>query len=679
MSWTVGVDVGGTFTDFFLSDSATGAVHVHKIPSTPDDPSVAVLSGLIDLRTRLDLPPNVLDRFAHGTTVATNSLIERKGGRVAMITTAGFRDLIEIGRQVRPKVYDLNADAPMPVVPRERRFEVWERIGPGGEVLRDLLDEEIERVVAEVIAADVDSCAVCLLFSFINPRHEQRIGAALKERSPGIQVSLSSDVQPEFREYERFSTTLLNAFLKPKVTQYMDHLASSLAGEAPRASIGISQSSGGLMNIRRASEMPIRTALSGPAAGVVGAMAVAARSKRSDLITLDIGGTSTDVCLIENGTATLAYGRNIADFPVRLPSIDIHTIGAGGGSIAHIGRDGLLKVGPQSAGAAPGPACYGQGGTLPTVTDANVVLGRLPCELVGGGMRLDREAAARAIQPIADRLGLSVEEAALGIIRIVVSNMVRAIRVVSIERGYDPRRFSLMPFGGAGGLHAADVARELGMRDIVIPISPGILCAEGVAVSDLEESFVATVRAPVEQDLAPVRSALARLLDEAGTWAMSIGEGQHYDLSAALDMRYVGQNYELPIDIGNGNEASLPDGRELQDRFFVEHQAKYGHFDPTASVEIINVRLRARVQFGKVRPSGNPGRTPSEVAPLSGPAWFGGDLPVETSIIDRGSLGPGDSLAGPVIITQFDSTTVVPPGAKAHVDEAGNLIMELSA
>jgi N-methylhydantoinase A len=433
------------------------------------------------------------------------------------------------------------------------------------------------------------------------------------------------------------------------------------------------------MNIRRASEMPIRTALSGPAAGVVGAMAVATRSKRSDLITLDIGGTSTDVCLIENGAATLAYGRNIADFPVRLPSIDIHTVGAGGGSIAHIGRDGLLKVGPESAGAAPGPACYGQGGTLPTVTDANVVLGRLPCELVGGGMRLDRDAAARAIEPIAGKLGLSVEEAALGIIRIVVSNMVRAIRVVSIERGYDPRRFSLMPFGGAGGLHAADVARELGMRDIVIPISPGILCAEGVAVSDLEESFVATVRAPVDQDLGPVRSALARLLDEAGTWAMSIGEGQHCDLSAALDMRYVGQNYELPIDIGNGNESSLPDGQELQSRFFAEHQAKYGHFDPNASVEIINVRLRARIQFGKVRPSNNPGRAPSEAAPLNGLVWFGGDRPVETSIVDRASLGPGDSLTGPVIITQFDSTTVVPPGAAAHVDEAGNLIMELSA
>lgn len=679
MSWTVGVDVGGTFTDFFLSDSATGAVHVHKIPSTSDDPSVAVLSGLIDLRSRLQLPADVFDRFAHGTTVATNSLIERKGGRVAMITTAGFRDLIEIGRQVRPKVYDLNADAPMPVVPRDRRFEVAERIGPGGEVLRELSDQEIDRVVAEMVAADVDSCAVCLLFSFINPRHEQRIGAVIRERCPGIQVSLSSEVQPEFREYERFSTTLLNAFLKPKVTQYMDHLASSLAGEAPRASIGISQSSGGLMNIRRASEMPIRTALSGPAAGVVGAVAVAGRSKRSDLITLDMGGTSTDVCLIENGAATLAYGRHIADFPVRLPSIDIHTVGAGGGSIAHIGRDGLLKVGPESAGAAPGPACYGQGGTLPTVTDANVVLGRLPCELVGGGMRLDREAAVRAIEPIAGRLGLSVEEAALGIVRIVVSNMVRAIRVVSIERGYDPRRFSLMPFGGAGGLHAADVARELGMRDIVIPVSPGILCAEGVAVSDLEESFVATVRAPVDQDPEPVRSALARLLEEAAAWAVSTGEEQRCDLSAALDMRYVGQNYELPIDIGDGNEASLPEGRELQDRFFAEHKAKYGHFDPNASVEIINVRLRARIQFGKVRPSGDSGQAPSEAPPLGGLVWFGSDRPVETPVVDRASLGPGTALAGPAVITQFDSTTVIPPGATAHIDEAGNLIMELSA
>lgn len=670
MSWIIGVDVGGTFTDFYLLNEATRDVMVHKRPSTPDDPSRAILAGLSEIAQAHGLDTAAVSRFAHGTTVATNALIERSGGTVAMITTRGFRDLLEIGRQVRPKIYDLKADAPMPVVPRRLRFEVAERIGPHGEVIHALSDDEIDAVVDAVAASGADCCAVCLLFAFLNPAHEQRIGAALRARLPGVHVSLSSAVQPEFREYERFSTTVLNAYLQPKVTRYMERLAAALESRAGAAEIGISQSAGGLMPIARAGQLPIRTALSGPAAGVVGAVAVAARSGEQNLITLDIGGTSTDVCLIENGAAAMTYGRDIAEFPVRLPSIDINTVGAGGGSIAHIARDGLLKVGPESAGAVPGPACYGRGGALPTVSDANAFLGRLPMSLVGGGMTLDREASERVIAPLAQALGLPLPETALGIIRICVSNMVRAIRAISVERGYDPRDFTLMPFGGAGGLHAAEVAEELSIRRILVPLSPGILCAEGVAMSDVQESFVATCRVNLDGTLAPIVEAIRALTAEAMAWS---GEADGLVLSTALDMRYVGQNYELSVPLdAEGPELSVA---ELRERFLATHQLKYGHSDPAAAIECVNVRLKARIARARdtdlrLRQDG------TATAAATAPAWFDAAAPMDTQIVRRATLEPGAVIAGPAIVTQFDSTTVIPPRWTARVDDARNIIME---
>ena len=674
----VGVDVGGTFTDFFVCDRVTGESFVHKVPSTPDDPSRAIIAGLVDLRSRFGIATSTIERFAHGTTIATNALIERSGGRVAMITTTGFRDLVEIGRQTRPKIYDLKADAPAPLVPREVRFEVRERVGPKGEIIHPLNETEILRVVEIVAAADVDCCAVCLLFSFLNPDHERRIGVALRARRPNLHVSLSSEVQPEFREYERFSTTILNAYLKPKVTRYLERLAVALREESPEASIGIGQSSGGLMNIDRACELPIRTALSGPAAGVVGALAVAQRSGKANLITLDIGGTSTDVCLIENGSAAMSYGRDIAEFPVRLPAIDIHTVGAGGGSIAHIGPDGLLKVGPISAGAQPGPACYARGGTLPTVSDANIVLARLPDTLVGGEMTLDPDAAARAIMPLAKHLGLTIHETAFGVIRIVASNVVRAIRVVSVERGYDPRQFTLIAFGGAGGLHAVDVARELDMREILIPASPGILCAEGVAVSPLEENFVVTCRTTLDGDLSAVRAALQRLASEAQAWRPSrAGTADGVRLMLAIDMRYVGQNYELPVPVTADKGITLPDTGHLKALFLAEHQAKFGHHDPTAAIEIVNVRLRVRA--GSTALTSHQRAAVGRQAPISRNVWFDQSGPVETPVIDRASLNAGTRLPGPLVITQFDSTTVIPPRAQAHVDDALNILIEVTS
>jgi len=431
------------------------------------------------------------------------------------------------------------------------------------------------------------------------------------------------------------------------------------------------------MSVTRAAEMPIRTALSGPAAGVVGAVAAGARSGRGDLITFDMGGTSTDVCLVRDGKAEMAFGRSVAGFPVRLSSIDIHTVGAGGGSVAHIGRDGLMRVGPMSTGAVPGPACYGRGGREPTVSDANLVLGRLPEALIGGGMRLDRRLAEAAIEPLAEKLGLGLREAAIGIVRIVNANMMRAIRVVSIERGHDPRSFTLMPFGGAGALHAVEIAREIGIRSVLVPPAPGILCAEGVAASELEESFVASCRTPVGGDLGPVAAALARLIGAAEQWQAgesraAAGRPQYI----AIDMRYVGQNFELAIPIPQG---ALPAASWLRAAFLEAHQRKYGHHDPAAAIEIINVRLTARRP--RARPSPEARKSvragPASHVGAAHPVWFAADKPIDTRFIERDALAAGMRMDGPVVVTQFDATTLVPPGSRLSVEASGSLLIEV--
>ena len=548
MTWAIGVDVGGTFTDFYAYHPQSQAVHVGKRPSTPDDPARAILEGLAELAERFSIDLASLVRLAHGTTVGTNALIQRRGGRVALLTTAGFRDLLEIGRQTRPHMFDLFEDFPPPLVPRERRLEVDERVTAGGRVVRALDEPTIGAAVAAVRALDPQACAICLLFAFENPDHERRLGDALSAACPALHLSLSCDVQPEFREYERFSTTVLNAYLQPIMTEYLERLERGLAGVAPRAALGINQSSGGLMSPRRAQEVPVRTALSGPAGGAVGAVHVARLAARLDAITLDMGGTSADVALIREGRADVAYNREVAGFPIRLPMVDIETVGAGGGSVAWFDRDGLLKVGPESAGAAPGPACYGLGGERPTVTDANLLLGRLsPRGLLGGEMALDIERARAAFEPIARHLGFGIEESAHGVLGVVVANMVRTIRTISVERGHDPRRFALMPFGGAGPLHARDVAASLGIREVVVPGAPGIVCAQGLVVSELKEDFVISQRTRVEAEtMTEIRENVTRLQNEARAWfeAESI-EAARRGVELSFDMRYLGQNFEL--------------------------------------------------------------------------------------------------------------------------------------
>ena len=686
VSWIVGVDVGGTFTDFYAVRSGDGEIRVAKRPSTRENPGRAVIEGLEELAAA-GVPLGGVQRLAHGTTVATNAIIQRRGGRVVLLTTAGFRDLLEIGRQIRPHMYDLYRDQPPPLVPRERRLEVEERITSGGRVVRPLGDAAVAEAVARLAEIDADACAVCLLFAFQNPDHESRLGAAIRAARPDLRVSLSSEVQPEFREFERCSTTVLNAWLQPVMDEYMASLEAGLAERVPNARIGINQSNGGLMSPARARALPVRTALSGPAAGVVGAIDAGGRSGPRDLITLDMGGTSADVSLVRDLRADVALERAVAGLPIRLPSIDVQTVGAGGGSIAWFDRDGLLKVGPESAGADPGPACYGRGGTSPTVTDANLLLGRLSGRgLLGGRMTLDRDRAARAFAGIAGELGYQVERAAHGTIGVVVANMVRAIRTISVERGHDPRDFTLVAFGGAGPLHARDVAAALGIRELLVPEVPGIVCAQGLVIADLKEDFVLGRRVELRPDTAgELAAALAELVRRARTWFEEevIPEADR-EVELDFDARYVGQNFELRVPVASGPPAAL-DGRPAPDaiaaikaRFFEVHDVAYGYHNPDDPVEVVNVRLTA---FGRTRRGAAEGRArgaPEPPAPVEvRPVWFDPHAPDDTPVFDRSRLRSGVEIAGPAIMEQLDATTVVHPGDLARVDAHSNLAITL--
>ncbi|MEC7514787.1 MAG: hydantoinase/oxoprolinase family protein, partial [Pseudomonadota bacterium] len=502
---------------------------------------------------------------------------------------------------------------------------------------------------------------------------------ALAAALPNLAISMSSAVQPEFREYERFSTTVLNAYLQPLISRYMRTLGRQMAAAAPHARLGINQSSGGLMSVERAAEMPIRTALSGPAAGAVGAVHVARQAGTDDVITLDMGGTSADVALIDAYQTGLSFNRDVAGFPVRLPSVDINTVGAGGGSIAWFDRDGLLKVGPQSAGADPGPACYGRGGMAPTVSDANLILGRLSPSLLGGEMTLDEGRARAAMAPLADRLGFSVERTAHGVLAIVVANMVRAIRTISIERGHDPRDFALMAFGGAGALHAGDVARALDMGRVIIPPAPGILCAQGLVVSDLKEDFVAAARMLLA---APAMGALTVAADglraaaEAWFSAEAVAP-ERRRVQLALDLRYRRQNFELTIDANAPDDpAQIAPLETLLARFYADHDRTYGFHTTEDPVEVVNIRLTAIGAAETPPPAAGDG---TGAAPTGERAvWFTAEEAIVAPLYQRADLAPGVDFVGPAIIDQTDATTVVHLGDRVTVDAAGNLLIEVS-
>ncbi len=676
----VGVDVGGTFTDFHVMDAGDALAQVFKLPSTPDNPAEAILEGLRVLAQRGVLDLKDIRRLCHGTTVATNALIQRRGGRIALITTEGFRDLLEIGRQTRPHMYDLQVDQAAPLVPRERRFEVGERVGSKGQVIRVPEADNIAAMVRAVADSGAEACAVCFLFSFINPQHEEAVRTELHRL--GVSISISSEVQPEFREYERMSTTVLNAYLMPVMDHYLTTLEQALTQQIPYAAVGINQSSGGLMSVRQARRFPVRTALSGPAGGVVGAAYTARQAQRPNVITIDMGGTSADVCLIQNYEAGVAYDRSVGGYPVRLPMVDVNAVGAGGGSIAWLDAGGMVKVGPTSAGAKPGPACYGIGGTQPTVTDANLILGRLsPDGLLDGRVPLSMALARGSFTDIAQSLGLSIEMAALGCIDIVVANMVRAIRAVSVERGHDPRQFTLMPFGGGGPLHAADIARELSISDIVVPTHPGILCAQGVVVSDLRENFVRTHRTLLVSTAAEtIRQTIAAIRQQAQSWFADeeiTVEDQH--VAVSLDLRYVGQNYELSIPI-DAEEYLRSAGATIVDQLTADftraHELSYGHHDSAATVEVINYRCIARAKLHRPpQPLPPPSQTTLISSPVTRAVWFDRAGPIATAIYQRDQLKPGDQIHGPAIVEQMDTTTLIRPGSLATLNSANHLII----
>jgi len=657
-----GVDTGGTFTDIVLLQD--GQLKVYKVLSTPADPSKAILDGLMQLDALQHMQVLV-----HGSTVATNAVLERKGVPTGLITTSGFRDVLEIGRQTRPKLYDLRVCKVLPLVPRSLRMEVVERLNERGEILVELDEHSLKAALASLQAAGVEAIAISLLFSFVNPVHEQRVAEAV--RATGLYVSASCEVLPEFREYERTSTVVLNAYVGPLIDRYLARLGQALP---QKTVLRIMQSNGGSISSTMARREAARTLLSGPAAGVVGATFVAKATGDRQLITLDIGGTSTDVALVD-GTITETTDGMIGGYPTKLPMIDIHTVGAGGGSIAWFDLGGALRVGPASAGADPGPASYGRGGTDATVTDAHVVLGRLiPTAFLGGAMLLDMERALQAVSTIAQRLKTSLAEAALGIIHIVNANMEAAIRVISVERGCDPRNFTLVAFGGAGPLHACELAAALRIPRVLIPTSPGVLSALGMLIADTLKDYVRTVMT-LSEDAREVITSTFAALEEQGRRDLLQEEipVERIAIERYLDLRYVGQSYELTIPFAEELAQAVND-------FHAEHERRFGYSDPDERVQVVNVRLKARgiadrpifeqqeiVQHTTAKPTTRRGVIFATSA---------GVVAHQVAVYERSALQPGSVLTGPALIIQYDTTTLVPPQWHMRVDAFSNLIIE---
>jgi N-methylhydantoinase A len=685
MNLRVGVDTGGTFTDVCLFDVDSNAVQVTKVSSTPDDPGTAVVRGVREILDQAGAQPaDAIGYFAHGTTVATNALLTGRGVKTGLLTTRGFRDLLELGRGRRPKLYDLQQDKPEPVVPRDLRLEVGERVRYDGSIETPLDETEVRAQVRRLRDEGVKAIAVCLLFSYLYPDHERAITRIISDAIPDAYVSISSDVLPEFREFERLSTVVTNAYIGPTVAEYLARLRGNLAELGLQVVPHVTQSNGGIMPFSTAEALPVRTVLSGPSTGVVGAAYLASAAGFPNIITFDMGGTSTDVSLVQDGRPKTASGMELDGRPIRSPMIDIHTVGAGGGSIAWIDSGGHLKVGPASAGADPGPVCYGKGNTQPTVTDANVVLGVLhPESLLGGKLPIDAEAARQAMRELAGGVGLDMLETAQGIIRVVVANMARAIRVISVQRGYDPRDYVLVPFGGAGPLHASRLASELGVRTIVVPETPGALSALGLLMTDLRTDFSRTHLVATVPDKASFFEALfAELTHAADEWFQAEGiPDERRELHRILEMRYAGQNYELPV--------ALPDGpidaamlAELLRRFAAEHERMYGYSEPGEPVQGVTFRVEA---LGRVD------RPPLNARPRGGADPHRADIDsrnvylaerrgfVNSPVYAREKLRPGNQLEGPCIVEQMDTTTLLLPGDAGQVDAYGNLVIRVGS
>jgi N-methylhydantoinase A len=674
------VDVGGTFTDLALVRAEQSGVVTWKVPSTPRDPAEGILAGLEELLRAEGLAGGDVGFLAHGTTVATNALLERKGAPTGLLTTKGFRDLLEIGRQIRPHLYDLQADKPPPLVPRRLRLEVTERLLADGKVFRPLDLDEARAALATLRETGVEAVAICLLHAYANPMHEATLARLAAEALPEAFVSASHRVVPEFREFERLSTTVLNAYLGPIVSRYVGHFRARVRDLGIAVTPYINQSNGGVISVALAGECPIRTILSGPSAGVMGAHAVARRAGHARIITFDMGGTSTDVCLVEGEAPSATSQRLVEGYPVKTPMLDVHTVGAGGGSIAWVDSGGALKVGPQSAGADPGPAAYDRGGREATVTDAHVLLGSLnPVALLGGRMPIRRDKAEAALGRLGAPVGLGAAEAARGILAVVTANMARAVRVITVQQGRDPREATLVAFGGAGPLHAVSLARELGIRQVLVPEAPGILCAMGLLVEDLRTDFARTrVTATAGATSGQVRGLFDEMETEAHQWfeAEAVPPARRA-LRRLVDMRYAGQNYELSIPLAWAD--GRPDLAALAAAFHREHERAYGHAAPDEPTQLVCFRLTA---IGRTPPLD---LAPARRGPAAGdaviarrPVWFlEAERPLESPVYARERLEPGRAIAGPALIEQPDATTLLPPGSAARPDEQGNLVIEV--
>jgi len=669
-SLAVAVDIGGTFTDIALYDAKSGQIWRAKTPSVPADPSQAFLAGVRLALEDAGRAAPTLGRVLHGTTVATNMILEGKGARTALVTTKGFRHVLAIGRQDIPRRANYLAwvKPPRPV-PASRVFEVSERIAAGGAVV-DSLDEASVQAAADACRAQkVEAVAVCLLHSFANPVHEQRVAELLRAALPGVAVTASSDVLPVVREYERSLATVLNALVMPGVATYVSRLEDRLAEEKVEAPLLYMQSNGGVAGgatIRRA---PALTALSGPAAGVVGARDVADACGIKDIITVDIGGTSADICLIKNGQIALTQHGHVGEWPLPLPMVDMVTIGAGGGSIAKV-TDGTLTVGPQSAGADPGPAAYGRGGTEATVTDAHVVLGHLPARLLGGRMGLDAESAARAIDStVARPLGLTREAAARGMLAILDNNMMGALRIVSVERGHDPRDFTLVPFGGAGPLHGCALADLLGIKRVLVPPAPGVLCADGLLAADLKADFSRTLPRTGKVDIDVARRIYAELSDQADNWLAGekVAPADRKQTRIAL-MRYHGQGGEVSV-------GWVDDAKGVEAAFGAAHESLYG-FKLDSPIELVTLRIEAT---GRMPAPHRPMlRAGAGAKPQGRHTVHFASGTIEVPLFDRATFGAGDRLEGPAIVTQLDATTLVAPGWSGEVQPSGAILLTRS-
>jgi N-methylhydantoinase A len=654
----IAIDTGGTFTDCVWVER--GRVRMLKVFSTPSDPSKAIAETLRKIGVSAPLI------LLHGTTVGTNTLLQRKGARVALVTTAGFEDAIEIGRQARPKLYDFFFDRIEPLVPADLRFGIEERTASDGQVLQAPSQPDLDKLLNKLCRAHPEAIAISLLFSFANPTNE---GAVAQACGPlGLPVSVSHKILPEFREYERTSTVAMNAYLQPVMQTYLENLERCAQSIARKSSVFVMQSSGGITEVRSAAREPVRTLLSGPAGGVVGACAMARRSGFERIISFDMGGTSTDVALIDREVRPGAQAE-IAGLPVGVPMLDIHTVGAGGGSIARLDAAGALRVGPESAGADPGPICYGRG-TLPTVTDANLLLGRLqPDAFLAGEFTLDLERARRTTTEWLKKqaCSLSLGQFAAGVIRVVNANMEKALRVVSIERGYDPREFTLVAFGGAGGLHACDLAESLGIPRVIIPTLPGALSALGILASDVVKDYSRTVLWRVAGKLPAdrINREFATLRRNAEKGLRDDGWHGKISCRQSVDVRYRGQGYEL----------NVPYSRHLTEDFQREHQRRYGYRYHGREIELVTLRLRAKIASpeAKLAPARKAQATRKQERKKA-PVLFGGKK-VFASLYDRDGMPLGKKYSGPAIVTEYSATTVVPPDRFFWLDRVGNLMI----